>query len=212
MVAAALAWIEVLRGELERASAHVRSAEQLLPNDVFWVSLKAPAAELALARGQPEEVPQMVDIGAGIPHVYAAFFTPLLVLAVRAEAELAQRARSDREAAAEREAVTRAEALLGWARTLTGPEAWPLGSAPDETLLEVELCELETLRARGEDRADAWSTVAARWAERAVPTPRRTRDYAKPKRRSPRKRRGPRSRRPWSRPVPRPSGSAPSPC
>jgi ATP/maltotriose-dependent transcriptional regulator MalT len=171
MVAAALAWIEALRGELERASAHVRSAEQLLPNDVFWVSLKAPAAELALARDQPEEVRQMVDVGAGIPHVYAAFFTPLLVLAVRAEAELAQRARSDRQPAAEREAVTRAEALLGWARTLTGPEAWPLGSAPDEVLLEVELCELETLRSRGEDRADAWSTVAARWAERGRPYP-----------------------------------------
>ena len=171
MVAAALAWIEALRGEVERASAHVRSAEQLLPNDAFWISLKAPAAELALARGQPEEVRQMVDIGTGIPHVYAAFFTPLLVLAVRAEAELAQRARSDREPAAEREAVARAEALLGWARTLTGPEAWPLGSPPDETLLEVELCELETLRARGEDRADAWSTVATRWAERGRPYP-----------------------------------------
>ena len=171
MVAAALAWIEALRGELERASAHVRSAEQLLPNDVFWVSLKAPAAELALARDQPEEVRQMVDIGAGIPHVYAAFFTPLLVLAVRAEAELAQRARTDRDPAAEREAVTRAEALLGWARALTGPAAWPLGSPPDDVLMEVKLCELETLRARGEDRADAWSTVAARWAERGRPYP-----------------------------------------
>ena len=171
MVAAALAWIEALRGDLDHASTHVRAAEQQLPNDVFWLSLKAPAAELALARDQPEEVRQMVDIDAGPPQVYAAFLTPLLVLAVRAEAELAQRARSDREAAAEREAVTRAEVLLGWARTLTGPEAWPLGSPPDETLLEVELCELETLRARGEDRADAWSTVAGHWAERDRPYP-----------------------------------------
>ena len=171
MVAGALAWVEALRGEVERAGAHVRSAEQLLPNEAFWISMKVPAAELALARGRPEQLRQIVDIDAGLPHVYAAFFTPLLVLAVRAEAELAQRARSGRAPAAEREAITRAEALLGWARTLTGPEGWPLGSPPDEALMEMELCELETLRARGEDRADAWSTVAARWAERGRPYP-----------------------------------------
>jgi DNA-binding CsgD family transcriptional regulator/tetratricopeptide (TPR) repeat protein len=169
MVAGALGWIEALRGELERASAHVRSAAQLLPKDVFWVSLEAPAAELALARGHPEEVRELVDIDGGMPHVYPTFFTPLLVLAVRAEAELAQRARSDREPTAEREAITRAEALLSCARALTAPENWPLGSAPSETLLEAELCELEMLRARKDDRADAWATLAARWVELGRP-------------------------------------------
>lgn len=169
MVAGALAWIEALRGELERATAHVTSAAHLLPKDVFWISLEAPAAELALARGRPEELREMVDIDAGIPHVYPSFFTPLLVLAVRAEAELAQRARASRDAPAAREAVTRAQALLSHVRTLTAPENWPLGSPPRETLLEVDLCELETLRARGDDCADAWATLAARWVELGRP-------------------------------------------
>jgi DNA-binding CsgD family transcriptional regulator len=103
--------------------------------------------------------------------VYPSFLTPLLALAVRAEADLAQRARSEREQAAEHEAISRAEALRGWARTLIGPEAWPLGSPPDDALLELELCELETLRARGEDRPDGWGELAARWAERGRPYP-----------------------------------------
>ena len=72
----ALAWVEALRGEVERAGSHVRSAEQVLPNEAFWISMKAPAAELALARGQPEAVRQMVDIDAGLPHVYPSFSRP----------------------------------------------------------------------------------------------------------------------------------------
>jgi DNA-binding CsgD family transcriptional regulator len=43
------------------------------------------------------------------------------------------------------------------------PETWPLGSAPQETLLELELCELEALRAAAEDGAEAWSALAAGW-------------------------------------------------
>jgi hypothetical protein len=42
-------------------------------------------------------------------------------------------------------------------------DAWSLGSAPPETLLHVELCELEADRARGEAHADPWAAHAARW-------------------------------------------------
>jgi DNA-binding CsgD family transcriptional regulator/tetratricopeptide (TPR) repeat protein len=170
MVLEALAWLEVLRGEFDRASAHLRSATQLFPKDtVFWLSREGAAAELALARGHPEELRQVVDLGAEIPHVYPPFLMPVLVPAIRAEAELAQRARAARDAPAAREAVTRAQALLSRVRTLTAPENWPLGSPPRETLLEVNLCELETLRARGDDCADAWATLAARWVELGRP-------------------------------------------
>jgi DNA-binding CsgD family transcriptional regulator/tetratricopeptide (TPR) repeat protein len=168
MVAGALAWVEALRGELERAGVHARSASQLVP-DVYWSSLQAPAAELALARDNPEEVRELVDVGGPTPHVYPPFLTPLLTLAVRAEAELARRARSHREPTAEREAITRADALVRRVRTLTAPENWPLGSTPTETQLEADLCELEALRAREDDTADAWAALAARWEELGRP-------------------------------------------
>jgi DNA-binding CsgD family transcriptional regulator len=172
MVSAALAWIEVLRGELDRATAHLQSATQLLPKEKpYWISLEGPAAELALARGHPQELRQMVDIDAEVPHAYPPFLMPLLVCATRAEAELAQQARSVRDAPAEREAVTRAETLLSRVHSMTAANRWPLGSPPREMTLEVDLCELEALRASGKDRADGWNTIAARWEELGRPYP-----------------------------------------
>jgi DNA-binding CsgD family transcriptional regulator len=53
--------------------------------------------------------------------------------------------------------------LLARAQALLTPETWPLGSPPAETLLELELCELEALRASANDRADGWSALADRW-------------------------------------------------
>ncbi len=169
MVLAALAWIEVLRGELDRASAHLGSAAQLLPErNAFWISLDGPVAELALARGHPEELRHMVDLDA-IPHVYPPFLMPLLALGLRAEAELAERARAARDPAADKEAATRAQTLLSRVLTLSAPENWPLGSAPPEMLLEVDLCQLEALRAAGEARAGDWAEHAARWGQLGRP-------------------------------------------
>lgn len=95
-------------------------------------------------------------------HLYPAFLVPLLALALRAGAELADRARVAGDEPAQRDAVTRADTLVGHARVLMSADAWSLGSAPPETLLHVELCELEAGRARGESRADAWAAHAAR--------------------------------------------------
>jgi len=91
------------------------------------------------------------------------------VLALRAEATLAQQARSAGDAPAERTARSRAQALLSRVRTLVTPETWPLGSAPRETLLEAELCELETQRVCGRDHADDWSRLATRWEDLGRP-------------------------------------------
>jgi predicted ATPase/DNA-binding CsgD family transcriptional regulator len=170
MVLSSLAWLEVLRGELDRASAHLDSAAQLFPErNLFWISLDGPAAELAIARGQPEELRQMVDLDAGMPHVYPPFLMPLLALGLRAEADIAERARAAQEPAAEEKAVTRAEALQSHVLALTAPERWPLGPAPPEMLLEVDLCKLEALRARRDARADAWAEHAARWEQLGRP-------------------------------------------
>ena len=164
LVVAALAWIEALRGEVDRAIAHVESAT-LVPSTgrVYWYALARPKAELALACGHPEELRQAIDPAELTRAHYPPFLVPVLVLALRAEAELAEKARVGGDRAAENEAVRRAEALLTRARTLTAADVWPVGSGPVETLLEVELCELEAKRARGEASAEDWAADAARW-------------------------------------------------
>jgi DNA-binding CsgD family transcriptional regulator len=165
MVQAALAEITAQRGELDQASVHLQSATDLLAEDfVYWTLTQgAAAAEVALAGGHPEELRQIVAPDAPLPRVYPAYLVPLHVLALRAEATLAQHARSAADASAERTARSRAQALLDRVRTLVTPDTWPLGSAPRETLLEAELCELEAQRAFGQDHADDWSRLAAHW-------------------------------------------------
>jgi DNA-binding CsgD family transcriptional regulator len=110
-----------------------------------------------------------VDPDAPLARVYPAYLVPLHVLALRAEGTLAQQARSTGDALAERTARSRAQALLSRVRTLVTPDTWPLGSAPRETLLEAELCELETQRACGQDRADDWSRLATHWEDLGRP-------------------------------------------
>ncbi len=162
---AALAEIKAQRGQLDRARTHLESASRLLGDDfVYWtLSRGAAAAEVALAGGHPQELREILDPDVELPPVYPAYLMPLHVLALRAEAALAGQARAAGDVAAEGEATRRAQALLRRGRELITPETWPLGSAPKETLLELELCELEALRAAAEDRAEAWSALAAGW-------------------------------------------------
>jgi DNA-binding CsgD family transcriptional regulator/tetratricopeptide (TPR) repeat protein len=171
VVLAARAELEALRGELDAATVHLRSAARLAPPaDVYWMMVdRIPAARIALTRGHPEELRQIVDLDAPMSNLYPAFLVPLLALALRAEAELADQARAAGDEPAQREAVTRAHTLVGHARALMTADAWSLGSVPQETQLQVELCELEADRARGESHADAWAAHAARWEQLGRP-------------------------------------------
>jgi len=171
LVLAALAWIDALRGELDRASAHIQAATPMVPTGTaFWFALARPEAELALGRGHHDKLREMIDPDEGLPHTaHSPFLVPVLVLALKAEAELAELARAGGDGAAEGEAVRRAQALLTRARALIAPEAWPLGTAPRETLLELDLCEVEAKRASGEARAEDWAADAARWEELGRP-------------------------------------------
>ena len=102
-------------------------------------------------------------------HMYPAFLLPLLALALGAEADLADQARAAADDSAQLDALTRAHTLVGHARALMTADAWSLGSAPAEALLQVELCELEAGRTRGESHADAWAAHAARWDDLGRP-------------------------------------------
>lgn len=65
--------------------------------------------------------------------------------------------------------MTRAHALLNQLQTLNAAEKRPLGGAPKDMLLEVELCELEASRASGETNADAWAAHSLRWQQLGRP-------------------------------------------
>lgn len=170
MVLAELARIQALRGDIERASANLESARQVrLTENPYWIAAEITIAKLAFARGDAQDVRRIVDPTAATRWGDSAFVTPLFVEALRAEAELALRARAARDDAAEREAVARAQTLLDHVRTLNAREKRPLGSAPKDMLLELELCELEASRASGESSADAWTAHAVGWEQLGRP-------------------------------------------
>jgi DNA-binding CsgD family transcriptional regulator/tetratricopeptide (TPR) repeat protein len=173
LVLSALAELQALRGELEDASASLRRAEGLRPkDDPFWVGMHASAtATLALARGTPEQLRTIFAVVGPTRQTDPIFDLPLVTLALRAEAELALRARAARDEAAELVAVSRAQELLRSARTMIAPDSVPLERLPADTLLQVELCELEAGRADGNSRADAWAAHAVAWQQLGRPFP-----------------------------------------
>lgn len=171
MMLDALVEVEVLRGELDLARAHLEASARLIATSTeMWnIPHRAAAAEVALACGRPEELRTIVDLDDPIPTGHAVFFMPLLALATAAEADLASRARAARDSVAEQHAVTRAQALLERVAALVAPETWPLGPPPTETRLLGELCELNAQRAGAGARADEWAALAERWDQLGRP-------------------------------------------
>jgi DNA-binding CsgD family transcriptional regulator/tetratricopeptide (TPR) repeat protein len=171
LVLAELAELQALRGEFELAGATLSSLAQLRSKgDTFWAYADATApAALAWARGDLEQLRELVDVGRPVLRSDPAFDVPRLGYALRAEADSAVQARSAGDHAAGRAAAARAHALLDRVRALTGPDTRPLGHVPQDLLLEAELCELEARRADGETSADAWSSHADRLQELGRP-------------------------------------------
>jgi ATP/maltotriose-dependent transcriptional regulator MalT len=166
-----LAELHALRGDVELASARLESARRLHHGDIsFWGAKEAVVeAALAFARGHPEQLRPIAARDVLGQQSDPAFDMPLFAYALRAEADLAHHARAAGDHAAERDAVTRAHALLNRVHVLTAPDTRPLGHAPKDMLLEVELCELEAGRASGEAKADAWAAHADRWEQLGRP-------------------------------------------
>lgn len=172
LLLAVLAEHEALRGDLDYAGAHIESATRLLPaHTEVWSTVRARAvAALAFARGDLEALRPLVDPDAlEREHAHPVFLIPVLALALRAEAELAQRARATGERTAEQESAARGQALFGRVRSLVSADVWPLGSVPAETMMEAELCELEHGRIFGETHAEGWSALATRWEQLGRP-------------------------------------------
>ena len=165
LVLAELAVLQALRGEFERSGASLEALVELRPKgNPYWPSAEAnAAAALAWARGDPPEVRHVVDLDSPIWQSDPAFDIPRFAYALSAEADVALRARAAGDEAAERDAATRALALLDRVHALTAPDNRPLGHTPPDLLLEVELCELEAGRARGDTNPATWAALASRW-------------------------------------------------
>jgi tetratricopeptide (TPR) repeat protein len=209
LVLAELAVLEALRGEFERAGASLDALVELRPKGIpHWPSAEAnAAAALAWARGDPPEVRQVVDLDSPIWQSDPAFHIPRFAYALSADADVALQARAAGDEAAEHDAVTRARALLDRVHVLTASDSRPLGHPPRDLLLEVELCELEAGRARGETNPDAWGALASRWQELGGHSTPLTRSCRRPTAPSPRICRARGSPRPLPVPEPQPCDS-----
>jgi DNA-binding CsgD family transcriptional regulator len=164
--------LRALRGELGAAAAQLEQAADAardpLPSELV-TPLQSARAALALIQGLPDEARRHVEEGlARIGDSKDLLYTPVLHgLGVRAEAELAERARSRRGEEDVAAGRSRAEALLAdLDRTLAGAD-----HAPPEALAQRALALAEWGRVAGTSRAEPWRTAAAAWDELAQPHP-----------------------------------------
>jgi DNA-binding CsgD family transcriptional regulator len=141
-----------LRGDAAAARAHLQRADELaagLPGE-FLAPMRGAWAALALIEG---------DANAARDHVAAAlevtqdalYTPPLLSLAVRAEADLCERARAERS----EQDTGRADALLARLDALLEAEGW----APPDGLAHRALAVAEAGRARAAASVEAWASA-----------------------------------------------------
>jgi DNA-binding CsgD family transcriptional regulator/tetratricopeptide (TPR) repeat protein len=142
------------RGDLAAAEEHARRHRELL-SDSAGPELRRYVpeleAEIALSRGRPQdaarEAAQAVELTEAMSDPVAA--ARAVALAVRAEAEIAELARAQRDRAGARAAAERAGAILARARRrdMDNPAV-------------IATIEAEVLRAQGSPEPEAWATAA----------------------------------------------------
>jgi DNA-binding CsgD family transcriptional regulator/tetratricopeptide (TPR) repeat protein len=176
MILVVLARLETARGDLELADEHLEQVRRSFlagsPGGMWRQTEREVAGALALACGRPQEARAAVAdvLGAGVPVASAGHFAgPVYAVGVRAEADLAARARASGDETAERDAIARAAQLAEQARHMVGPDHFPLGPPPVEMVANAELAQLELSRARGSADPDAWGEHAERMEELGRP-------------------------------------------
>ena len=162
--------LQLGRGELEAAAPTLAELEREAAGstEVQFVAPHAiQRAELARRRGDPDAARRAIDDGLDrIEYCSEDFFriTAVTAMGVRVEADAAQRARDLLDAAAEREAHTRADSLIERVR-LAAASAGPVEAA------ELASAEAEHARAYGEPAAELWSKAVAAWDGLGRPYP-----------------------------------------
>jgi DNA-binding CsgD family transcriptional regulator/tetratricopeptide (TPR) repeat protein len=164
-------------GEDRDTVAHEEEAVALLDANVSRGAVAvtfSALAELALARGNPERARALVGKARQrIRYGDLQYWPALLSLGLRAEGDLAERARSRgdpvRDAAARRSATLELVDEIKWyafEERLGAPEP---ERAPPETVAHWHIADAELARIDGVPRPDLWSEIAGYWDALAQP-------------------------------------------
>jgi DNA-binding CsgD family transcriptional regulator len=165
--------VALRRGDLDAAEASFRRAKERMraSSDSMWIGNEAHgAAEIALWRSDPERAWQLaikaLDLVA--ENEYLFYTGRAYTSAVKAAAEIAERARALGDEARAAEARRDAQETIARMRGLLAPERW-VDSPPRETLAHHALCEAELTRAEGASDPAAWAAAAERFAALDMP-------------------------------------------
>ena len=156
------AQVEIGRGELDAARAHLQAASATLREDHVYGLYDAYLAELALWERRWTDADAAIQDGLAQARQREAaqIRVQMCATGLRAQAELAALARARRDADAVRNWLTRAEELITIARR-AGTEAAAVTPNAGSWLA---LAEAEYARARGAARPESWSEAADSWA------------------------------------------------
>ena len=161
--------VDMLRGDLDAAWRRLRQVQAMAADQVggFRGEDYAPqlAAGLALWTGRPGEA--LAEVTRELPSVRPPIqYTsgPLLVLGMRACADLAETARARRDDAAQADALAAAADLASWVDRLA---VMPFTDHPANEYPAAECATWEAERGRltGDNDPAAWATAAKTWAD-----------------------------------------------
>jgi DNA-binding CsgD family transcriptional regulator/tetratricopeptide (TPR) repeat protein len=161
--------IDMLRGDLDAAWRRLRQVQAMTAGQVggFRGEDYAPqlAANLALWTGRPGEA--LAEVTRDLPSISRPIMYtggPLLILGMRACADLAETARARRDAAAEADAMAAAADLVSWVDRLP---VNPFIDIPGQVYPAAESATWEAERDRltGDNNPDAWAAAAKAWAD-----------------------------------------------
>jgi DNA-binding CsgD family transcriptional regulator len=165
--------VALRRGRLDEAELHYRRAEAAMrpTSDSMFIGNHAHGrAEIALWRSDPDEgwklATATLDLVA--EREYLFYTARLYATAVRAAAEIAQRARTLGDDARAEGVVRDARAVHARLRELLAPERW-VERPPTEVLAHEAMCAAELSRAEGAPDPGAWAAAADHFAALRMP-------------------------------------------
>ncbi len=176
MQATSAGHLHALRGEHDPAREHLGRALALIGEELpaeFFIPARSAWAALALAESDPGAARAHVEAALAAGGTHDPLYAPaLLAIGVRAEADVAERARALRRPEEVEEAAARADALLAdMERVMEAPDA----------IAHLRLARAERARLAGDgepaaegpdlDRAAAWAAAVAAWDDLGEPYP-----------------------------------------